>query len=69
MEDGQTVVATARGIFTSAGGVLESKETGEKEMRFDSTLTGTQKDPDETIGDRTYTRNTRLAGSFLRHKE
>ena len=33
MEDGQTIVATARGVFTSAGGVLESKETGEKEIR------------------------------------
>ena len=32
MEDGQTIVATARGVFTSAGGVLESKETGEKEI-------------------------------------
>lgn len=27
-EEGQTVVATARGVFSSAGGVLESKETG-----------------------------------------
>ena len=27
-EDGHTVVATARGVFDSNGGVLESKETG-----------------------------------------
>ncbi|KAL8584044.1 Tight junction protein ZO-1 [Nucella lapillus] len=27
-ENGQTVVATARGVFTSAGGVLKSEETG-----------------------------------------
>ncbi|XP_076439288.1 tight junction protein ZO-1-like isoform X2 [Babylonia areolata] len=27
-EEGQTVVATARGVFTSAGGVLKSEETG-----------------------------------------
>ena len=27
-EDGHRVVATARGVFDSSGGVLESKETG-----------------------------------------
>jgi len=27
-DDGHSVVATARGVFDSKGGVLESKETG-----------------------------------------
>ena len=27
-QEGHTVVATARGVFDSSGGVLESKETG-----------------------------------------
>lgn len=29
-EESRTVVATARGVFDSNGGVLESKETGKK---------------------------------------
>lgn len=27
--DSQTIIATARGVFTSAGGILESRETGQ----------------------------------------
>ena len=53
MEDGQTIVATARGVFTSAGGVLESKETGEKEIRCHSMLIAQMpEEKNETRSDR-----------------